>query len=91
MLLLAGIQFLTKVFFFFAMSKFSRVRFRLFVIIIILNTIRDSYINPKTDNVQQNNKCRLRGDRNQTIYFIRSDCCKRVQKKYEKVGRVVTL
>ena len=44
------------------------------------NAIRTNYIKAKIDNTQQNNKCKLRGERDETVNHIIIDCSKLVQK-----------
>ena len=53
----------------------------------------NDYIKVKIDKAQQNSRCRLRGDRDETINHI-SKCCKLAKKKkhkirYDWVGKVV--
>ena len=59
------------------------------------NTIRNNYVKAKIDKMQQNSKCRLRGDRDETIYYIISECSKLAQKEYKTrhdwVGKVIHL
>ena len=59
------------------------------------NTIRTHYIKARIDKTQQNNRCRLRGDRDETIDHIISECGKRVQKDYKTrlnwMGKVIHL
>ena len=44
------------------------------------NAIRTNYIKGKIDQTQQNRKCKLRGDRDETINHIISECSKLEQK-----------
>ena len=57
------------------------------------NTIRTNHIKARIDKTQQNSKCRLCSDRNETINHIISECSKLVQKEYKTrhdwVGRVI--
>ena len=46
------------------------------------NAIRTNHIKTKTYKTQQNSKCRLRGDRVETINHIISECSKLAQKEY---------
>ena len=59
------------------------------------NAIRTNYIKAKIDHIQQNNKCKLRDDRDKTIYYILRECSKLVQKEYKTrhdwVGKVTHL
>ena len=56
------------------------------------NTIGINYIKVKIDNTQQNNKCGLCGDRDETINQI-SECRRLVQKEYKTIhnwaGKVI--
>ena len=45
------------------------------------NAIRTNYIKAKINNVQQNSKCRLCGNKDETINQIVSECCKLTQKE----------
>ena len=47
------------------------------------NTIRTNHIKARIDKTQQNSKCRLCGDRNETINLIISECSKLAQKEYK--------
>ena len=47
------------------------------------NAIRTNYIKARIDKTQQNTKCRLRGDRDETITHIMSKCNKLAQKRYK--------
>ena len=57
------------------------------------STIRTNHIKAKIDKTQQNNKCRLCGDRDETINHIISECSKLAQKEYKTrhdwVGKVI--
>ena len=56
------------------------------------NTIRTNHIKARIDKTQQNSKCRLCGDRDETINHIISECSKLAQKEYRNrhdwVGKV---
>ena len=59
------------------------------------NAIRTNHIKARIDKTQQNSKCRLCGDRDETINHIISECSKLAQKEYktrydwvDKVGDV---
>ena len=47
------------------------------------NAIRTNHIESRIDKTQQNSKCRLCGDRDQTINQIISECSKFAQKEYK--------
>ena len=47
------------------------------------NTIRTNHIKARIDKSQQNSKCTLRGDRDETINNIISECRKLAQKEYK--------
>ena len=47
------------------------------------NAIRNNYIKAKIDEMQQNSKCRLCGDRNEMISHIISACSKLALKEYK--------
>ena len=47
------------------------------------NTIKTNNVEAKVDKTQQNSKCRLYGDRANTIDHILSKCSKLVQTKYK--------
>ena len=47
------------------------------------NAIRTNHIKVGIDKTQQNSKCRLCGDRDETINHIISECSKLVQKEYK--------
>ena len=57
------------------------------------NAIRTNHIKARIDKTQQNSKCRLCGDRAETIHHIISECSKLSQKEYkasnEWVGKVI--
>ena len=57
------------------------------------NAIRTNYTKARIDKTQQNSKCRLCGDRNETINHIISKCSKLAQKEYKTrhdwVGKVI--
>ena len=57
------------------------------------NAIRTNHIKTRIDKTQQNSKCRLRGDRNEMINHIISECSKLAQREYKArqhlVGKVV--
>ena len=57
------------------------------------NAIRTNHIKARIDKMQQNSKCRLCGDRDETINHIISECSKLAQMEYKArhdwVGRVV--
>ena len=57
------------------------------------NAIRTNHIKARIDKTQQNSKCRLYGDWDETINHIKSECSKLAQKKYETrhdwVGKVI--
>ena len=46
------------------------------------NAIRINHIKARIDKMQQNSKCRLCGDRDETINNIISECSKLAQKEY---------
>ena len=46
------------------------------------NPIRTNHIETKIDKTQQNGKCRLCGDRDETINHTTSECSKLAQKEY---------
>ena len=56
------------------------------------NAVRTNHINARIDKMQQNSKCRLCGDRNETINHI-GECRKLAQKEYKTrhdwVGKVI--
>ena len=47
------------------------------------STIRTNLIKVRIDKTQQNSKCRLCGDRDETINHIISECSKLAQKEYK--------
>ena len=57
------------------------------------NAIRTNHIKARIDKTQQNSKCRLCGDRDETINHIISECSKLAQKEYKAthdwVGQVI--
>ena len=57
------------------------------------NAIRTNHIKVRIDKTQQNSKCRLCGDRDETITRIISECSKLAQKEYKSrhnwVGKVI--
>ena len=57
------------------------------------NAIRTNHIKARIDKTQQNSKCRLCGDRDETINHIISKCSKLAQKEYKTrydwVGKVI--
>ena len=57
------------------------------------NAIRTNHIKARIDKMQQNCKCRLCGDRDETINHIISECSKLAQKEYRArlnwVGKVI--
>ena len=67
------------------------------IIIIIMaaqnNAIRTNHFKARIDKTQQNGKCRLCGDRDETINHIISECTKLTQKEYKTrhdwVGKVI--
>ena len=63
------------------------------LIVVQNNTIRTNYIKIRIDKTQQNSKCRLCGDRDETINHIISECSKLAQKEYKTrhnwVGKVI--
>ena len=63
------------------------------IIVAQNNAIRTNQIKAKIDKTQQNSKCRLCGDRDETNNHIISECCKLAQKEYKTrhdwVGKVI--
>ena len=59
------------------------------------NAVRTNHIKARIDKTQQNSKCKLCGDRNETINHIISECSKLVQKEYKSrddlEGKVIYL
>ena len=57
------------------------------------NAIRTNHIKVRIDKTQQNSKCRLCGDRDETINHIISECSKLAQREYKArhdwVGKVI--
>ena len=56
------------------------------------NAIRTNYIKARTDKTQQNSKCRLFGNRDETINHIISECSKLAQvyeTRHDWVGKVI--
>ena len=57
------------------------------------SAIRTNHIKARIDDTQQNSKCRLCGDRDETINHIVSECSKLAQKEYKArhdwVGKVI--
>ena len=47
------------------------------------SAIRANHIKARIDKTQQNSKCRLRGDRDETNNHIISECCELAQKEYK--------
>ena len=47
------------------------------------NVVRTNHIKARIDKTQQNSKCRLCGDRDETINHIISECSKLAQKEYK--------
>ena len=47
------------------------------------NAIRTNHIKSRIDKSQQNNKCRLCGDKDETINHIIRECSKLAQKEYK--------
>ena len=59
----------------------------------MISAIRTNHIKARTEKTQQNSKCRLCGDRDETINHIISECSKLAQKEYKArhdwVGKVI--
>ena len=57
------------------------------------NTMRTNHIKARIDKAQQNSRCRLCGDRDETVNHIISECRKLAQKEYKTwqdwVGKVI--
>ena len=57
------------------------------------NAIRTNHFKARIDKMQQNSKCRLCGNKDETIYHIISECSKLAQKEYKArhdwVGKVI--
>ena len=55
--------------------------------------MKTNYINAKIDNMQKNSKCRLCGDRDETVNHIKSECRELTQKEYKNrhywVGKAI--
>ena len=47
------------------------------------DAIKTDYVKAKIDKTQQNSKCKLYGDRDETINHIISECCRLAQKEYK--------
>ena len=47
------------------------------------NAIRTNHIKVRIDKTQQNSRCRLCGDRDETINQIKSECSKLAEKEYK--------
>ena len=47
------------------------------------NDIRTNYIKAKIDKTQQNSKCRMCGERDETVNHIISECSKLAQREYK--------
>ena len=52
------------------------------------NAIRPNHIKVRIDKMQQNSKCRLCGDRDETINHIISECSKLAQREYKTRHRL---
>ena len=52
------------------------------------NTIRINHIKTRIDKIQQNSKCRLCGNRDETTNYIISECSKLTQKEYKTQPRL---
>ena len=56
------------------------------------NIIKTNYIKTQIDNTQRNSKCRIFGDRNETIIHIQNKCRKLAQKyktRFDWVGKII--
>ena len=57
------------------------------------NAVRTNHIKERIDKTQQNSKCRLSSDRDESINHIISECSKLAQKEYKTrhdwVGKVI--
>ena len=53
------------------------------MILIKNNDIRTKYVKARIDKTQQNSTCSLYGDRDETINYIKIECCKFAQKEYK--------
>ena len=49
------------------------------------NAIRTNHIKARIDKTWQNSKCRLCGDRDESINYIISECSKLAQKEYKTI------
>ena len=47
------------------------------------NTIKTNHIKARIDKTQQNSRCRLGGDKDETINYIISECSKLAEKEYK--------
>ena len=47
------------------------------------NAIKTNHIKARVDKTQQNSRCRLCGDRDETINHMTSECGKLAQKEYK--------
>ena len=58
-----------------------------------ISAIRINHIYWRIDRTQQNNKCRIPGDRDETINHIISECSKLARKEYkarhDRLGKVI--
>ena len=59
------------------------------LIAILNNAISTHYIKARIDKTQQNSKCRLCGDRDETINHIISECSKLAPTRHDWVGKVI--
>ena len=55
------------------------------------NSLRMNYIKAKINNMQQNSKCRLYGEKYKTINHIQSECSKLAQKEYKARHKLVVM
>ena len=53
------------------------------------NAIRTNHIKARIDKTQENSKCRLCGDKDETINHIISECSKLAQKEYKTIQDLV--
>ena len=71
----------------------SRREREFFLIAAQNNAVKTHHIKARIDKTQQNSKCRLCGDRDETINHIISECSKLAQKEYKTrhdwVGKVI--
>ena len=66
------------------MAKKRKQRETEFLLVAAQNSaLRTNYIKARIDETQQNSKCRLCSDRDETINHIIRDCCKSAQKEYK--------